>query len=163
MVNPNQQQTPQSYLRTITIIHLALVAGQILFAVVVLNITREKGIDLHSTNDPFFFAALILAVAAMVGSVFIFQKLVADAVTKFTLKEKLMTYQSALIVRFALLQGASMFAIVVNMLTGNLFYLIISCVLILSLIIIRPTKNKIENDLNLSYEDKILFESSEPL
>ena len=163
MANPIPQQTPQSYLKTITTIHLVLVAGQVLFGMAVLSITWEKGIDLHNTNDPFLFVVPVFAILALAGSALVFKKLVATAVSKYTLKEKLMAYQGALIARFALLQGASMFAIVVNMLTGNLLYLLTAGILTLCLLLVRPTKDKIENDLNLSYEDKMQFDSSEPL
>jgi hypothetical protein len=61
------------------------------------------------------------------------------------------------------LDGASLFAIVVSSVRGNLFYLLIAGAIILFMLVLRPTKDKIENDLNLSYDDKMQFESFEPL
>jgi hypothetical protein len=52
-----------------------------------------------------------------------------------------------------------MFSVVVYLQNENLFYLIISGLIILYFLWIRPTKDKIENDLDLSYEDKIELES----
>lgn len=74
-----------------------------------------------------------------------------------------MQYQTALIIRFSLLNGASLFGIVCYMQTGNLLFIIISGLLALYFLSLRPTKDKIENDLNLSYEDKILFDSRDVL
>jgi len=54
-----------------------------------------------------------------------------------------------------------LFGIVVYMRTSNFLYLIISGVLMLYFLTQRPTKDKIENDLNLSYEDKIQFDSAD--
>lgn len=65
-----------------------------------------------------------------------------------------MAYQSATIVRLALLEGPSLFGIVGFLLTGNLIFLGISGALIACFIYQRPTRQKIEDDLNLSYEEK---------
>lgn len=54
-----------------------------------------------------------------------------------------------------------MFAVVSYELSRNLYFLIIAGLLILYFISIRPTKDKIETDLDLSYEDKLTFESED--
>jgi len=64
-----------------------------------------------------------------------------------------------MIVRLALLEGSSLFGIVVYQLTSNLLYLAISGIIILFFIIIRPTRDKIETDLNLDYRDKAELDS----
>lgn len=156
-------QTPQSYLRTISIIHIALFMGQLLFGLVALIIMPQKGINITNTRDVFLFVVPIMAIGAFAASIFLFKKNVDLAINKNSLKEKLMQYQTALIIRFSLLNGASLFGIVCYMQTGNLLFIIISGLLALYFLSLRPTKDKIENDLNLSYEDKILFDSRDVL
>jgi len=137
--------------------------GDFLFTIVALTICHNKGIDITNTGDVFFYVAPLLALGCLAGSVFLFKKQVNVAINKHTLKEKLMAYQGALIQRYAFINGATMFAIVVYIQTGNLYYLTIAGFLMLCLLAFRPTKDKIENDLNLSYEDKMLFNSEEAL
>ena len=161
MANQVTPQTPQSYLKLISIIHIAMFIGQLLFSLAVLSITPQKGIDV--TNTVFLFVVPAVAIGCFALSAFLFKTNLNIAVNKVTLKEKLMLYQSALITRFAPLEGASLFGIVTYMQTGNLLFIIISGLLALYFLSLRPTKDKIENDLNLSYEDKMLFDSENQL
>jgi hypothetical protein len=163
MANPIQQQTPQTYLKTIGVIHLALILGQVMFGVLIICQTRQSILFIPKANDPFFIVAIILTITAIAGGTFWFKQNIDNATSKYSLKQKLMAYQTAFIKRFALLDGASLFAIVVSSVRGNLFYLLIAGAIILFMLVLRPTKDKIENDLNLSYDDKMQFDSSEPL
>jgi len=85
---------------------------------------------------------------------FMFKKQLDLAVAKSSLNEKLGGYQTALIIRFALLEGPSLFGIVSYLLSGNLLFLAISGLIILYFITIRPTRDKVETDLNLDYQEK---------
>lgn len=137
--------------------------GQLLFGLAALSITPQKGVDITNTKDVFLFVVPIVAIGSFALSAFLFKTNLNTAVNKATLKEKLTIYQSALITRFAPLEGVSLLGIVTYMQTGNLLFIIISALTALYFLSLRPTKDKIENDLNLSYEDKILFDSQEQL
>ena len=163
MNNQNLPQTPKTFVRTITIIHLAMLLGQVLFVVVAYSITKSTTIDIKNTKDPFLFVVPIMAIGCFIASVFVFKSQINVAANKPTLKGKLMAYQTALIIQVALLQGASLFGIVVYEITRNFFYLLISILIILYFIIIRPTKDKITENLNLDYEDKMAFDSEDVL
>jgi len=163
MYHPVTPQTPQSYLKTITLIHIALFLGQLLFAFVVLFITPHKSLNFNDTKNPLFIVVPLMAVGSLAGGIALYKKMVEKAKGKYSLKEKLMAYQGALIQRYALLNGTSMLAIVTYMVGGNLFFIIIAGVLMICLLAIRPTKDKIVTELDLSYEDKITFDSQEIL
>lgn len=163
MNNQNLLQTPKTFLRTITIIHLAMLLGQALFAIVVFSLIKNTGIDLKDTKDPFLFVVPIMAIGCFTASVFVFKSKINEAANKPTLKGKLMAYQAAFIIQVALLQGASLFGIVVYDVTRNFLYLLISMVIILYFIMIRPTKEKITDSLNLDYEEKMQFDSEDVL
>lgn len=152
---PNQ--TPQSYLKVIYIIHLALLAGQVMFAIVAFIQVGKTQIDIKNSNDPFLFVVPILAIGGFIVSNLMFRQQLNSSINKDSLKDKLMGYQTALIIRFALLEGPSLFGIVTYLITGNFLFLIISGLLVLYFISIRPTRVKIENDLNLTYEEKAEF------
>jgi len=137
--------------------------GQLVFGLLSLTITPQKGIDISNTNDPFLFIVPIVAIGSFALSLYLFKKNLNIAINKPTLKEKLAFYQSAIITRFAPLEGASLLGIVTYLQTGNLLFIIISGLTALYFLSLRPTKDRIENDLNLSYEDKILFDSQDQL
>jgi len=146
-----------AFFKVITIIHFALLIGQVLFGITVFSITNSTAINLKAGNDPFFYAVPFLILFGILGGTFVFKQQVAKFAGKQLLIEKTQGYQTALITRFALAEGPSLFGIVSYMLTGNAFYLILIGLNVLYFIWIRPTKSKAEDDLNLSYEDKIVL------
>jgi hypothetical protein len=156
--NRESIQPSPAYFKLITIIHVALLAGQVLFGVVSYSITNSKGLDLNPGDDVFFYIAPLLIIGGMLVGTFLFKQQVAKLADKELLPVKLAAYQTALIIRFALSEGPSMFGIVVYMLTGNLFYLILTAVNVLYFIWIKPTKAKAKEDLNLTYEEEIAIE-----
>ena len=159
MYNQTSIPNPKSFIKTTTIIHLALLAGQVVFGVAVFFITPNPIIDLKPGNDPFFYISPALVVMGIFLGTFLFKKQLEKVAEKTSLQEKLPVYQSALIMRAAMSEGASLFGIVCMMLTANLFYLLIVGINILYFIWIRPTKFKIEEDLKLDYDEKAALES----
>jgi hypothetical protein len=158
----NQQyipQTPKDYLKIITIIYLGLFAGILLFSVAAFAITPQKGMILDASNV-FVLVVPIVAIMGIAFSVVLYKQQLKAAIAKPTLKEKLMNYQTAFIMRFAALEGAAMFSIVAYLKTGNLFCLVITAVMLAIFLIFRPTKDRICNDLNLGYDEQTDFNSS---
>jgi hypothetical protein len=156
--NRESIQPSPAYFKLITLVHAALLIGQILFGVVTYSITNSTGLNLKPGNDVFFYVALLLTVGGMLMGTFLFKQQVAKLADKASLREKLTAYQAALIIRFAFSNGPSMFGIVVYMLTGNLFYMILTTLNVLYFIWIRPTKDKIKEDLSLTYEEELAME-----
>lgn len=154
-------QDKKTLLRTTTIIHGALIAGQVMFALVVI-FAASRGrmtFSIPATNNVFVLIVPLMAVACTPAGTFLYQTLTKKIKEKELLAGKTQQYMSALIVRSALAEGPSLFAIVVSLLTLNFFYLIIAALLILYMLSFRPTADRIDTALDLSYEDKIVFES----
>ncbi len=152
--NRNYIPNPKTFVRTISIIHLALIAGQVLFAIVAFSLNKNTAVNLKPVGDVFFYIAPALIFFGMLTGSFLFKQLADKAKDAEGLKKKLAGYQSAFIIRCALSEGGSLFSIVCYMLTANFFYLSLAGVNILYFLWLWPTKEKIEADLNLSYEEK---------
>ncbi|WP_419701884.1 hypothetical protein [Mucilaginibacter sp. NFX135] len=149
------QQSPAAAVRTMKIIHGALLAGQVLFAsVAIATGTKTLYFNGRDTKDVFFFVGPALAFGCIIAGFFLFKKLIDRLSQKTDLQSKVTGYQAAFITRAALLEGPSLFNIVAFMLSGNLFYLFISVLLMLILFRSRPTANRIAEDLQLGYDDK---------
>jgi uncharacterized membrane protein len=153
-MNNNTIQSPKTVVRTLGIIHLALLAGQALFAFVMFTLSEQTSIKLDK-NDIFIFIVPVFAVAAFFISQLLFKTLLNKAVNTTGLNAKLSNYQIAVIVRMALLESASLFAIVVYYLTGNFLYLLIAILLMIYGVVIRPTAENIADDLLLTYDEKM--------
>ena len=151
--NQQSQLTPKAAFRSAKIIHLALLVGQCLFAGVVMFLKRQTTVDL-SKDTLFLAVAAVLSIGGFFASGFISKQVLATAANKETLADKMPIYQSALIIRYALLEAPSLFCIVSYFKTGNLIFLIISGVIILYFITLRPIIDKAAEELNLTYEEK---------
>ena len=156
MYNQDNLKPSPAYLKTITIIHAALLMGQVLFGIVSYSIAVNPAVNLKPANDPLFYIVPVVIIAGIFVGTFLFRQQLAKLNdNSSTLKEKLGVYQTALIIRYALSEGPSLLGIVAFFTTGNLFYLLLVGFNVIWFIWIRPTKDKIKEDLSLSYEDEI--------
>ncbi|AMR32023.1 hypothetical protein A0256_11630 [Mucilaginibacter sp. PAMC 26640] len=155
--NPDFQQTPPKYLKAIAIIHLAMLIGQVLFAIVSLAMNKKIIINIRFTDDPLVIIVPVAAVCGFFTSNFLFKQKLGKISQAQTLESKLMDYQTALITRFALLEAPVMLAIIAFFMTGILFFLVIATIVIGYFIYIRPTKDKIADHLALSYQQQELL------
>ena len=163
MYNQNQPIDPKNFVKLMIIIHLALFMGQTLFAAVVLFISKDPALNLKPGNDVLFYIVPFMLLAGIFGGSFVYKQQMAKLGEKTSLTEKLQVYQKALIIRYALSEGVSMLSIVCMLLTGNVYYLILTGINILYFIVIRPTKFKIFDDLNLGYEDQAEMDANQEI
>ncbi|MBK9192106.1 MAG: hypothetical protein IPM77_11665 [Crocinitomicaceae bacterium] len=84
---------------------------------------------------------------ALITSNMIFKKMAEPIRMTLHLSEKLNQYRSACTVRYALVECPSLFAIICYYMSGNLFYIFISGFCILYLFTLRPTRLKVEMDI----------------
>jgi hypothetical protein len=107
--------------------------------------------------DIFVYILPLIALGGIFAGNFIFKKLLSNIKKNESLQHKLTGYQTASLVKFALLEGPALLNILWFSQTGNLLFLTIGMVLVLFLFMQRPTKIKIENDLELTGEHKRRF------
>lgn len=157
-MNNIQAKTPAAIVRNINIIHMALIAGQAIFAFVMFTQSQQTTIKLDK-HDGFILTIPVFAIGSFFISSFLFKKLIAKTINVNDLNGKLANYQIAAIVRIALLESASLFAIVIYNLTGNFLFLLIAILLMIYGVIIRPTVETIADDLQLSYDEKMQLKS----
>jgi hypothetical protein len=153
----NNRPTPEGFLKSISIIHLALLAGQVIFGIVAYAQSGKIYFGIHNMDSVFIYIVPLVAIGGFMGGYLTFKKQLADIRNKKSLGEKVMAYQTALIIRYALLEGPSLLAIVTYMEDGNLFFLAIAGLLMLYFLFLRPTMEKVENDLDLNFTERIEF------
>jgi len=154
-VNEHRIPDPQTFFKTITIIHLALVAGQALFGIVAFFITNSTSLTLRPVGDIFFYVVPLLAITGIITGNFLFKQKLNSLSENTSLKEKLSIWQTATIIKFATAEAPSLLGIAVYLITRNLFYLFVSGLVVLYFIWIGPKKENIAHDLHLSYDEKI--------
>ena len=151
------KQTPDSLIKTMSIIHLALLAGQMLLALGAFAQSTKIFFGIMYPDDYYVYVVPLLAIIGFFGGYVLFKKQLKMIRYKSPMSDKLSAYQNALIIRFALLEIPSLFAIAAYMITGNLFYLAVSGFLMIYFIFLRPTTEKIDTDLQLDLDGPMRF------
>ena len=143
-------------LRNNLIVWAAMLIGQVLFLAIAVYLVIYGGMNIAQPdiNKILLFIVPLMAISCVFISFNIFKQRVVDLKDKLDLNTKLTDYRSALIVRWALVEGPSFFAIVSYLLTGNYILLGIAIILIMIFILVMPSQSKMEADLELSWQDK---------
>lgn len=137
--NLNQIMTEK--IKTLQIIHLAVCAGIIVAYFFVGEISLEK-LKLPEITTVGLTYTLI-PILAYVISTFLFKSQIKQIDPKLKLEEKLPFYQAASIMRWAILEGA---AFILLFLTPE--FIVFGILIIIYLIFLRPTEERIKNDLS---------------
>jgi len=148
------QQTTQQYFKALTVLHFALVTGLVVFSVIayVVHSIGTFGND-AALLTIFQYMVPALAFMSIVAGRTLYKKKVDDIKNMDNLATKLNAYRGAFILRDALLEGPAIFAIIAYLLCGNMVLLGVAVLLIVVFIIIRPTKDAVIKDLELSSDE----------
>ncbi len=141
--------------KAMNILHLGLLGGLFLFAVVSLYLVYTGSFPPSMQDNEQLLQVGALALAGL-GIFFgnrIFKSRMLAIQDMPTAKEKIAFYQTANIVRWALIEGAALFSIICFMLTANYAFLALAVALIILLMVLKPTKEKIFIQTGISGEE----------
>lgn len=128
-------------IKALQIIHLGICAGTIIAYYIIGDLTLE------SLNIPPIDSSsivyLIIPVLAIVLSSILFKTQLKQINPKLKLEDKLPIYQTASIMRWAVLEGAAFLILILKP-----EFILFGILLILYLIFLRPTEERITNDLS---------------
>ena len=141
------------YLQTLRTISFAFIMSQIMFlgVVIFLHSSGQKPENGSGLPDSTWLIMSFLAIVLILAGRFLFQQKIKVAQEKSSLQEKLAEHRTAWLLRIALTEAASLFSIVLSMLSGDLRLLGIAVVVIAYMLTFIPSKNSIINDLALTY------------
>jgi len=148
-------QTSKEYFKAMQIVYYALIAGQVLFALLSFYLIRTGSFDGEQSElrNIFIYIVPVFVVGGLFGSNIMFKKALAEAKRKPRLVDKMAYYRSALIIRYALLEGPSFFGIVVYLITGDYLFLGMSGLIIAVFFTLKPGPDRAVNDLELSSDE----------
>ena len=149
--------TAKETLRAIKIFYYALICGMLLFSLIVfaLNFLLAPSITDKAETDTFLIAVIVIAAGCIMAAHRIYGKRITEIQNSdMKLTGKLEAYRAALVMYMALSEGGGIFAVIVYYLTANQWLLIVVGVVLLSMLLKRPEKSKIFNELQLSSEEQ---------
>ena len=139
------------------VIHTALLVGQIAFAVVMLLQSTGGEYSLESLDTTYLSIVSVLTLSGYLLGRVLYKRQIEKAVIKPTLELKLTGFQTGLVIRMALMEGPCLVSMLYYSFTGNIVYLAIAGLIIAYFISLRPSREKIQNDLSLSDEERMMF------
>jgi len=145
----------QSKLKPLQLIHTAFSIAILLFALVSFTLAKDQ-IHFSMLVDekaPFFPLFPIMGIVLTALGFFIFNRQVASVDHTATADEKIMRYQTAFLIRCALIEAGALMNTVAFLLVGNTVFLIIVAFCFLAFIMIRPNKQRMIDALNLQFPD----------
>lgn len=159
MSNQNQPVTVNAFVKTIQIIHGALTIGVLAF--LAFGFLSNDTLSTEGANMVFLSIGLILFLAGVFLGTYLYKNQLASIKNEMSLQQKLTTYQTAALIRYALIEGAALFMGVQFLTSGNLLYASIAFVALATMMYLRPTKDKIAVDLKLTGEDLHTFQQGD--
>jgi hypothetical protein len=132
----------QPNIRTLQIIHLALVIGVTMAYIIVGKLYSLDFLNFPELNNTALYV-ILGAVAAVVISNLIYKQQLKQVPKSATYQEQFVVYQTATIMRLAILEGA---AFLLLFLVQEV--LIIGLLLIVYMVLIRPSEERMKNDFN---------------
>jgi hypothetical protein len=118
---------------------------------------------MNSPKEVFIYMVPLIALLAVLISQLIYRQKLKKLKSYQSLIPKMTEYQGVFIVRLALIEGASLFAIVVYLLTVEAIFMAIAVLLIVYFVLLRPTRIKIALDLELNASDKMKLDQADAL
>lgn len=100
-------------------------------------------------------------ISSLATAYFIFRLLLKKIDPSLPLQQKMPRYARALLVRSFLIELPGLLAGVSAYVAGNLHFLAISVLIVIIFVMLRPTRNTIANDLNLSPKERALLDNDE--
>ncbi len=154
----NSILTTASFLKTNLILFLGFLGGQIALMIVSVILVDDAYIHFEATGEFYFYAVPLVAVLCYFSGNFIYKQKLSPSNIKTSLKEKLTNFQTAALLRYAIIEVASLFGIVIFITTHNLYYLLIAMVMVLYFITLKPTKTLLEKDIPFTLEQRREFQ-----
>lgn len=142
------------HLKTLTFIHAFLVIGLLALG----TFTYFFGVgfvgQFNVTGDILIYLVPLVAMLGYFGSKMLFNKQLKTIEKTDLLQTKLAKYQTASILKYALIEGPAVLAFIIFMSNGYTLYFSIAVCLVVYLAVQRPTKEKLIQDLGLSASEQ---------
>lgn len=158
------QLTSKSYFTSLKIIHFALTAGIAFFLLIAIGL-QFTGFEpeLKEMEMILLGITVFAAISGIFTGNLLFRKRLEQLVEQKSLEKKLLGYQSALSLKYALVEGPAFFTIVAYLMTANIMFPVITVLLVFTMVLFAPRKDKLISDLNLSNRESAILENQDAI
>jgi hypothetical protein len=140
-------------LRTISLVHVALATGMLIFGLIALYIHNLQTVD-NEMAKMFRYVLIGSLTAGLMGSYLVSEILIRKIDKNLDLETKISKYLPVVLIRCAFLEVPGLLAGVAILLTGRSYFIVTMGLLLLAFYFYRPSLIRISNDLSLTIEER---------
>ena len=155
-----QSITSKQYFFTLNLTYYMQAFAVFFFALVVWYLVSQ-GMQPVANDNMWMVVVPVVMILGLSGAYFIFRLMLGKIDKSLPLTMKMPKYAQALLVRSALLELPGLFAGVAAYLSGQLMHLAGAMMIFMVFMLLRPSRNSIAYDLQLSPKEKEALENSE--
>lgn len=153
----NKTSKASQQLKVVQIIYGALIMGVVLLSAF-LFYTLETPFFKFDKNDLYTIVVPVVGICGVFVSLMVYKRLLLKITAKDNLHHKLAKFQSATIVKGALIEGPALFSSFMVTQTNNLLFYIYTAVLVIVMYLLFPTKQRFKKDVTLRLNEKSEFD-----
>jgi len=154
----NSEISSRTFFSTLALIHAGMMIGPVLLLSIAFYINASGGYMKNLEIDMLNWIISLLAMGGIASSRLIFRIKISKAKSIENFKSRLLAYQKALFIRWALLEGPALVAVIGYLISGEVLFFYIAVMLIVVHLFSRVTRKKLVADLQLSSIERLLIE-----
>jgi hypothetical protein len=142
--------------RALQILFMALLYGQILFVILAFALVKTgimKPVDEINSEKVYEVFFLSMAIISALLSFALSKKKIEDAKAIVSIKEKFAAYRSACVMKYAMIEAATLFCIIFFLLSSRMSFLIAALILIFLFMSQNPIRQRIKTELMVDDTD----------
>ena len=150
--NTSNPKSSGAYFKAFNILFYAMFVGQLLFALIIFVLLKTKSFSVMPQNEQRIFECLVPVVLflSMVASWNLFKKRIELIKQETNFSAQLNAYRALYILRFGVSEAPVLFAIIMVFVSGAQIIWLFVLIGIASFITLRPTKERMIKELELS-------------
>lgn len=159
--------TSRNYFKALSILNLALVGGVVLFGLLIsiLILTTNASDNSKGFSGIFNYMVPAFAAIGIIAGNNLFKKTLNQSGENLdldlNLNSKMTNYRGALIIKYALLEGPALFAIIAAFVSHQIYLMAYAGLLVLILLYSRPNVKSTIADLKLDQQESSIIENPE--
>jgi hypothetical protein len=141
--------------KRLKIIYSAMVSGQVVYFIISLLLIQDEAVVLNRDyNDIWGLVVPVIVVIMVVSSKLFYNYMVNSSLEKSSEAQKIKTYKTGNIIKFALLEGANLLSVTFYLLTGDFLYAGMFIIVLGIFLLNIPGKEKFRMEFELTSVDK---------
>jgi hypothetical protein len=154
--------TSKQYFTTVSLTYYMQAFTVLAFAGVVAFLISQNQIPPGDNNTWMSIVSLSL-ISGLGMAYFVFRYLLKKMDKSLPLQQRMPRYARALLVRSSLIELPGLMASISAYIAGNMNFLAISVLIFVIFLILKPSRNSVAMDLNLSPKEKALLENDDAI